>query len=77
MTLAITPELIVRDHPDQDLASFPPISMLEFLKQLNAMTCCPAIAYFCLTWGGDVEFEYAWCFPERLLLRIPVGDSRG
>lgn len=47
---------------EYDLADYPPIPFLKWLKRLSLVTQTPSAYYHCATWGGKIEMEYAWVF---------------
>lgn len=42
--------------------AFPPVEFLRFLKWLNLTSKSVITFYYCATWGGDTEAEFAWVF---------------
>ena len=40
----------------------PPVSLLQFSKELSAEAGVPVLYYSSSMWGGDVEFEASWVF---------------
>lgn len=45
--------------------ALPPIAFLRFLKWVNLTTSSVVSFYYCATWGGDTEEEFAWVFSEN------------
>jgi hypothetical protein len=40
----------------------PPVSLLQFIRELSAEAGVPVLYYASFMWGGDVEFEASWVF---------------
>src|SRR5438034_10537819 len=47
-------------HVEEEHA--PPVSLLQFIKELSAEAGAPVLYYASFMWGGDVEFEASWVF---------------
>ena len=66
----IEPSVIISTELDEsELAhlkeALPPIEFLRFLKSINLNTGSVVGFYYCATWGGDIEEEFAWIFDEE------------
>lgn len=45
--------------------ALPPLAFLRFLKWVNITTGSVVSFYYCATWGGDTEEEFAWVFTDN------------
>ena len=68
----IQPEILLSSediHDDLEEAHLkeaqPPAGFLHFLKWVNLTTNSVISFYYCATWGGDTEQEFAWVFSDE------------
>jgi hypothetical protein len=66
----IQPEIIISFEEDDVQKSYleetlPPIEFLRFLKWVSITTGSVVSFYYCFTWGGDTEEEFAWVFSDE------------
>src|SRR6056297_2797815 len=46
----------------EELCPLPPLRFLRYLKHLSVEHAATAILYSGASWGGPIEYEYAWVF---------------
>ncbi|HFQ93351.1 MAG TPA: hypothetical protein ENK32_05045 [Anaerolineae bacterium] len=74
--LDILPKQLHKENPDFNLADYPPIPFLKWLKSLSAATKTTIAYYHCTMWGGDVEIEYSWVFkPNEIAYSFVSSDQ--
>lgn len=66
----IQPEYVITYEDDpSEIAhleeALPPIEFLRFLKWINETSGSVVSFYYCVTWGGDIEEEFAWIFSDE------------